>query len=102
MEGLSLEAPGSVVAIVGGGFSGAMVAVQLARLAGPRRCRVLLFEKGRRFARGVAYGTACTQHLLDVPAGLMRALPDEPGHFLDWLRRRDPEAHHGTFAPRTW
>ncbi|ODT99040.1 MAG: hypothetical protein ABS79_05010 [Planctomycetes bacterium SCN 63-9] len=89
-----------VVAVIGGGFSGTMVAVQLARLAGTRRCRVILFEKGNRFARGVAYGTTCEQHLLNVPAGHMSALPDEPSHFLDWLRRHDPDAHAGTFASR--
>jgi FAD-NAD(P)-binding len=39
-----------------------------------------------RPAREVAYATTCEQHLLNVPAGLMSALPDEPSHFLDWLR----------------
>ena len=91
---------GPVIAIVGGGFSGAMVAVQLARQAGPKPPRVVLFEKTDRLARGLAYGTHCDQHLLNVPAGLMSALPDEPTHFLDWLRARDPSAQHGTFAPR--
>jgi len=91
---------GPVIAIVGGGFSGAMVAVQLARQAGPKPPRVVLFEKTDRLARGLAYGTHCDQHLLNVPAGLMSALPDDPTHFLDWLRARDPSAQHGTFASR--
>ncbi|QEH38220.1 FAD dependent oxidoreductase [Aquisphaera giovannonii] len=85
------------VAIVGGGFSGTMVAVHLARAGG---VRVVLAEKGDRLARGAAYGSRCERHLLNVPAGLMSALPDEPSHFLDWLRGRDPEAGAGTFAPR--
>jgi uncharacterized NAD(P)/FAD-binding protein YdhS len=89
-----------VIAIIGSGFSGTMVAVHLARLAGARPPRVLLCEKGDRLARGLAYGTRCDQHLLNVPAGLMSALPDQPAHFLDWLRARDPSAQHGTFAPR--
>ena len=89
-----------VIAIVGGGFSGAMVAVQLARQAGPNPPRVVLFEKTERLARGLAYGTQCDQHLLNVPAGLMSALPDEPTHFLNWLQNRDPSAQHGTFASR--
>jgi uncharacterized NAD(P)/FAD-binding protein YdhS len=97
----SMGRAGSVdVAIVGGGFSGTMVAVQLARLAGASPLRVAILEKGERFARGVAYGTRSDRHLLNVPAGLMSALPDEPTHFLDWLRARDPAAHEGTFAPR--
>ncbi len=91
---------GPAIAIVGGGFSGAMVAVHLARLAGPEALRVVLFEKTERLARGIAYGTRCDQHLLNVPAGLMSALPEEPTHFLDWLRAVDPSAHAGTFAPR--
>ena len=50
--------------------------------------------------RGVAYGTRCDRHLLNVPAGLMSALPDEPSHFLGWLSRFDPSAAPETFAPR--
>jgi uncharacterized NAD(P)/FAD-binding protein YdhS len=76
-----------------------MVAVQLARQNATKH-RVRLFEKAGRPGRGVAYGTRCDQHLLNVPAGSMNALPDEPSHFLDWLRARDSSAHQGTFAPR--
>lgn len=97
----SMDRAGSVdVAIIGGGFSGTMVAVQLARLAGGSPLRVAILEKGERFARGVAYGTRSDRHLLNVPAGLMSAFPDDPAHFLDWLRARDPSAREGTFAPR--
>ncbi|WP_165226295.1 FAD/NAD(P)-binding protein [Aquisphaera insulae] len=88
---------GLTVAIVGGGFSGTMVAVHLAKAGG---VRVVLAEKGDRLARGAAYGSRCEAHLLNVAAGLMSALPDEPTHFLDWLRRRDSEAGADTFAPR--
>ncbi len=91
---------GPVIAVVGGGFSGTMVAVHLSRLPAARPPHVRIFEKSERPARGLAYGTRCDQHLLNVTAGLMSALPDEPSHFLDWLRARDPAAHHGTFAPR--
>jgi uncharacterized NAD(P)/FAD-binding protein YdhS len=98
----SMKSPraAEVIAIIGGGFSGAMVAFHLARLAMPDSVRVLLFEKGPQFARGLAYGTSSDRHLLNVPAGLMSALPDEPSHFLDWLRDRDETAHPGTFASR--
>jgi uncharacterized NAD(P)/FAD-binding protein YdhS len=90
----------SVIAIIGCGFSGAMVAVHLARLAGTAPLRIVLVEKGPRFARGLAYGSPCERHLLNVPAGLMSALPEEPTHFLDWLQGREPAAHAGSFAPR--
>jgi uncharacterized NAD(P)/FAD-binding protein YdhS/predicted metal-dependent enzyme (double-stranded beta helix superfamily) len=90
----------SVVAVIGGGFTGTMVAVHLARLAGSSPVRIVLLERGPRLARGLAYGTRCERHLLNVPAGMMSALPEEPSHFLDWLQASDPEAHAGTFAPR--
>ena len=89
-----------VIAIIGGGFSGTMVAFHLARQTGPDPVHVLLFEKGPKFARGLAYGTSCDRHLLNVPAGSMSALADEPTHFLDWLQARDTTAHSGTFASR--
>jgi uncharacterized NAD(P)/FAD-binding protein YdhS len=54
------------VAIVGGGFSGAMVAIHLAKLA--PRWPVLLIDKTSAFGRGVAYGTQDMQHLLNVSA----------------------------------
>jgi uncharacterized NAD(P)/FAD-binding protein YdhS len=100
MESLSPPPASKTIAIVGGGFSGALVAVHLARMTGSQALRIVLFEKRERFARGLAYGTRCDLHLLNVPAGLMSALPDEPSHFLDWLRARDPSAQPGTFAPR--
>ena len=89
------------VVVVGGGFSGTMVAVQLARM--PLSCpvHVVLFEKGPRFARGLAYGTSCERHLLNVPASLMSALPELPTHFFDWLHARDPDTQPSTFAPRS-
>jgi uncharacterized NAD(P)/FAD-binding protein YdhS len=86
---------------VGGGFSGSLVAVNLARSARGRPIRILLFEMQSRVGRGAAYGTTCPQHLLNVPAGHMSALPDEPGHFLTWLQSRDPSATASTFASRT-
>jgi len=61
---------------------------------------VVLFEKGDRFAPGLAFGTRCEHHLLNVPAGSISAFPDRPSHFLDWLRTHAPDAQPGTFAPR--
>src|SRR5205085_2162402 len=75
------------VAIAGGGASGALLAVNLLRHTG---AEVVLIERGPRVARGAAYGTDDPNHLLNVRADRMSALPDEPGHFADWL-----EAHGG-------
>jgi uncharacterized NAD(P)/FAD-binding protein YdhS len=100
MASMSGRTNGELIAIIGGGFSGTMVAFHLTRLAGTTPIRIVLFEKGPQFARGLAYGTRCDRHLLNVPAGLMSALPEEPSHFLGWLKSRDASAHAGTFASR--
>lgn len=96
-------APGQVsrfdVAIIGAGASGTLTAVQFARAAGAG-ARGALIEAGARAARGLAYGTPYGAHLLNVPAARMSALPDDPEHFLRWLRGRIKNAAAGTFAPR--
>lgn len=75
------------VAIVGGGFSGTMAAVNLARL-GNQPMRILLINSRHPLGRGVAYGTKHAEHVLNVAARNMSAVPDHPNHFLDWLRTR--------------
>lgn len=93
------------IAIIGGGFSGTMTAVNLARLC-TRPLRVCLINSGHPAGRGVAYGTGRPEHLLNVAARNMSAFPDHPNHFLDWLRTRTeftglPDAVlRETFAPR--
>jgi len=87
----------SRVAIVGAGFSGTLLAVNLVRHDGPD---ALLIARGDSFGRGVAYGTAHADHLLNVRAANMSALPDAPAHFADWLARRDPAATPASFVPR--
>ncbi|SDR75810.1 FAD/NAD(P)-binding protein [Opitutus sp. GAS368] len=93
------------VAVIGGGFSGTMTAVNLARLS-PAPLRVTLFNHGSPTGRGIAYGTRRPEHLLNVATRNMSALPDHPNHFLDWLRTRTeyagvPEAElRETFMPR--
>ena len=61
------------VAIIGGGFSGTMVAVQLAR----RGISSVLIEGGGRLGRGIAYSTAEPAHVLNVRAEVMSAWPDD-------------------------
>jgi len=74
------------IAIVGGGASSTLLAVQLLQHAsGP--LRILRFER-MSGAGGVAYGTEFDGHLLNVPAGRMSAFPDRPGHFFEWASAR--------------
>lgn len=84
------------VAIIGGGFSGTLLAINLARHGG----RVALIEQdGDRLGRGLAYGTRDVEHLLNVRAANMSAFPDDAGHFLRWLGHGLPE-NANRFVPR--
>jgi uncharacterized NAD(P)/FAD-binding protein YdhS len=80
-------AVGTRVAIIGSGFSGSLLAVQLLRRFLPGG-RVYLVEKNANFGRGLAYATGNPNHLLNVRAGRMSAFADAPDHFVDWLRER--------------
>ena len=64
--------------IVGGGFSGTMMAAQLAR----RGLNSLLVEGAGRAGRGTAYSTREAAHLLNVPAAKMSAWADAPNDFV--------------------
>lgn len=75
------------IAIIGGGFSGIMTAVNLARLS-RRELQITIINQHRPTGRGVAYGTRRIEHLLNVAARNMSAFPDMPDHFLQWLRTR--------------
>lgn len=74
------------VAIVGAGFSGTLLAINLLEQAD---VEVLLIERDRRrMGAGVAYSSFDAAHLLNVRAGNMSAFPDRPDHFTDWLAAR--------------
>ncbi len=87
------------IAIIGGGVSGTLTAFHLARQGTP--ARVILIDQRPDFGLGLAYSTPSLRHLLNVPAGKISALPDQPNHFLIWLRsNHDLAATEKTFAPR--
>ena len=69
------------VAIIGAGFSGTMLAAQLAR----RGIASMLIDGSNREGRGIAYSTDEPAHLLNVRAEAMSAWPDEPDHFARWF-----------------
>lgn len=90
------------IAIVGGGFSGTMVAAHVVRRASAtgRPVHVVLFDRHSSFGEGPAYRTAESAHLLNVPAAKMSAWPDDPESFLTWARARDASVTGGDFLPR--
>lgn len=90
------------IVVIGAGFCGTAVAVQLLRRAGAEPMRILLLNRSGLMARGVAYGTRTETHLLNVPAARMSALPDDPDSFLRYAQGRDPRVTGASFVPRRW
>src|SRR6202161_89030 len=91
--------PSTTIAIIGGGISGTLTALHLVRQGTP--ARVILIDGRPGFGLGLAYSAPSFRHLLNVPAGKISALPDQPDHFLNWLpENHDPTATEKTFAPR--
>lgn len=86
-----MTTPALPVLIIGGGFSGTMLA---ARLAEQGRSSVVI-EATDKLAKGVAYGTCDDSHRLNVPASNMGALGANPKHFLEWLEQNHPDRADG-------
>ena len=81
------------VVIIGGGFSGTMIAAELAR----RGINSTVIDAGRE-GRGTAFSTPEDAHLLNVPAGRMGGWADQPGDFAKVVEREGFDA--GDFVPR--
>jgi uncharacterized NAD(P)/FAD-binding protein YdhS len=98
--------PGRTLAIVGGGVSGALLAIHLLRRSASGTS-ILLIERRPTVGPGVAYSTDCPAHVLNVQAGNMGLLPGEPEGFLRWVRDRRgfvgfPDSVQATdFLPRS-
>jgi uncharacterized NAD(P)/FAD-binding protein YdhS len=87
------------VAVVGGGFSGAAVAIHLLKQA-PAGFDLVLVEPACEPGRGLAYDTPNASHCLNVPAGRL-GLERESG-FIDWLIAEGMLYCPGDFVPRRW
>ena len=88
----------SHVAIIGGGFSGTMIAVNLFKLH--TDLNITIIEPRSELGRGLAYSTPCENHLLNVTASRMSALPDEPDHFFNYAHSLDRNITPDTYVPR--
>ena len=73
----------TVVAIIGGGASGALAAANLLRLGGPN-LEVVVVEPRSELGLGVAYSTTDPWHRLNVPVSGMSAVADDAEHFQRW------------------
>jgi uncharacterized NAD(P)/FAD-binding protein YdhS len=93
------------ITVIGGGFSGTLLALWLQSLA-PARARIYLIERNGRPGAGLAYSSDNPNHLLNVPAGRMGAFPDLPLNFVGWMKQQHPSRLEGTmptegaFVPR--
>lgn len=91
------------IAIVGAGYSGTICAVNLLRLHGataPQLLEIVLIERHSRHGRGLAYRTWDDNFVLNVPAGNMSALADDPTHFVRYCQNIDPAFNAGSFVSR--
>jgi uncharacterized NAD(P)/FAD-binding protein YdhS/predicted metal-dependent enzyme (double-stranded beta helix superfamily) len=86
--GIKIESKIPTIAIVGGGFSGSMVAVHLLKNA-VSPLKIKLIERRPAIGEGVAYSTSSDCHLLNVPVGKMSAFADDRDHFWHWLQTRE-------------
>lgn len=84
------------VVIVGGGFSGASIAVQLVR-ASKAPLHITIIDPAERAGRGLAYRAIDPDHRLNASSYAHSLLPDDAWHFSRWckangLSEQDPQA----------
>lgn len=79
----------STVAVIGGGFTGAAVAWNLARKSRKDAVRIAVYEPRATIGAGLAYDTSNPSHRINVPADRMSLDPDAMGDFLDWVKQQD-------------
>jgi uncharacterized NAD(P)/FAD-binding protein YdhS len=74
------------IVIVGGGFSGAVVALNLLHKLPPDAASVSIVEPRAVLGAGLAYSAPDPTHRVNVSARRLLVLPGEPGVFDAWLR----------------
>jgi len=88
------------IAIIGAGYSGTLTAVNILRTNQPNNLSVVLIEQETKVGRGLAYRFGDDNLLLNVPAGNMSALADEPNHFVSYCQNIDPAFNAKSFISR--
>lgn len=88
------------IAVIGGGASGVLTAINLLARSDDPGLEVVIHEASGVVGRGVAYGTNDQRHLLNVRARHMSALPDSPSDLLDWALRTGRSDDPQGFLPR--
>ena len=88
------------IAVVGGGASGVLTAINLLATDTAHTLSVTIHEASGILGRGIAYGTRDPRHLLNVRARHMSAFPDVPSDLLDWAARTGRDVDPHGFLPR--
>lgn len=88
------------IVIVGGGFSGTVLAANLLRRPPAGPTRLVLIERAGEVGRGAAYAERGFPYLLNVPASRMSANSSAPKEFLEFAQRRMPNVTGEDFLPR--
>lgn len=75
----------TVIAIVGGGFCGCLIATHLLKKV-TQPLIIKLIERQKNVGQGIAYSTQENTDLLNVPIGKMSAFVDDTDHFYHWVK----------------
>ncbi len=90
------------IAIIGGGAAAATLLCELLERPTATPLHVDWYTGGRTQARGVAYSTPSSRHLLNVRAASMGLFGRRRHGFLEFAQRRAPQTGGTDFLPRSW
>ncbi|MES2013253.1 MAG: FAD/NAD(P)-binding protein [Pseudomonadota bacterium] len=88
------------IVIIGAGYSGTLTAVNILREHSNKCLQIVLIDNQAPLGRGLAYRCWDDNLLLNVPAGNMSALANEPEHFVAYCKAIDPAFNGGSFVSR--
>ena len=90
-----------VITVVGGGFAGTALVLQLRQQPSLAGAEIHLVEPREAPGPGLAYSARRPEYLLNVRPGGLSLYPAAPNHFAEWLARQ-PESTNGApeFAAR--
>ncbi|HUQ11021.1 MAG TPA: FAD/NAD(P)-binding protein [Steroidobacteraceae bacterium] len=91
---------GRHVAIIGAGFSGTALAIQLLRVASSTPLKITLIDPREEIGAGIAYAARDYPYPLNVSAGQMSLDTSRPHDFLDHVNAQGIHAAAGDFLPR--